>query len=227
MKNNKLLFICLLGAVGACSAKGYKLYSVDGAKGDFCVPQKNVIPDIWWVPKAKPGAPKGFSFQSCWRPDLRVRATCTTPFLTGVDVRALSQFKGWQWENIPADAFFRTVASDSGSKLEVLDAGSIVVVSNPKLTPNWYVWKKAIAVLGGATPQLTNGDQVIAACQQSDVSIPHTSDSRKAIFCSRTIRLEDVVVDYHFESEGVVPRDWGNMDVAVASQLDKMRCPKK
>jgi hypothetical protein len=222
---NRLLCIGLL-VLGGCSGDGYKRYQVDGALTDFRVPHENLIPGVPWLPPDRPDAPKGFAFQACWSADPAIKPTCSIPFLRGAVVEPLSSFRGSLWQDYGSGAFYRTVVSEPTSTLESVDGGSIVVVSNPKLSQQWYVWRKAIRVPGGAKPQLTDGDEVVATCQNISVSIPYKGGRRETISCDRTFRAKDLAINYQFESQERVPHNLDRLDSAVLAQVDKWRCPK-
>jgi hypothetical protein len=224
MKRNLLLIVNLL-LLADCSSG--KEYTVDGASDHFCVPKKNLIPDIWWIPPDKPGTPRGFSFQGCWNADPSLKQTCDIPFLRGADVSPLSAFRGQRWQDFKG-AFYRTIVTEPGTKLEAADNGNVMIVSNALMSPQWYVWKKAAPLPPGAKPFLSDGDTVIAACNDETANIPYKGGTRRYVSCIRSFAGKELAVTYYFETQRSerVPTNTDQMDAAILSQLDKWRCPR-
>lgn len=212
--------------LAGCS-QGYEVNEVDG-NGKFCVPDAYTVPLIPWVPPDRPGTPKTFAFQGCWSADPAPQVACPFPLmLRGGVVAPKSSFRRGRWQDIAADSFYKKVALEKDSLIEVTDAGSTLIVSNPRLWQDWYVWHKAKPLTDESKPQLDGDDELIAVCHTvKDVMLPGKRETRDMISCDRNVLGSDYALQYSFESQERVPRNLDALDAKIFEQVDRWRCEK-
>jgi hypothetical protein len=227
MKTTHYCQIALLVLITGCSAYGYERYTISGARTDFCLPSKNTVPKIPWVPADKPNTPKDFAFQGCWNADPAVKPTCSVPLLRGAVVSPLSTARSYRWQDIASDAQMRAMVALPTTILDVSNNGLTFMVSNPKLSLQWYVWHKANPLAPGQKPQLDDNDVMVAACSAAEVSMPHSYNTRHTVSCNRFVRGPDYFLNYQFETNEKAPDNLGLLDASVIAMLDGWRCPKK
>lgn len=214
-------------ALASCSY-GYEIYEVDGVSGKFCVPDANVVPRIPWVPPDRPDTPKGFAFQGCWRADPAAQTVCALPsMLRGGVVSPKSSFRSERWQDIADDSFYKKITLEQDSSLEITDAGTTLIVSNPRLWQDWYIWRKSQPLAEGSKPHLNDDDELVGICQTvKNVTLPGKRETRDMISCRRDVLGHHYTLNYSFESSERVPHNLEKLDAQVFAQLDRWRCQK-
>lgn len=219
------LFIIVLMLAGCWHC--YEAHEVDGAAGRFCVPEAQVVKDASWIPPDRPGAPKTFAFRGCSSGNQKEPSSCIFPeAVRGGVVSPLASSKV-HWQDFAADSFYKKVVSDYDSKLETLDDGSLLIISNTQLWGDWYVWRKSKPFSGEDALQLENDDELVAVCREvENVKYSDSQQNRSTVVCDRSIRAQDYAVSYSFESNMRIPQMLGVLDAQVLAVIERWRCQK-
>ncbi len=216
----QLVLICLL----AGCRDDHAIHSI-GEKGiAFCVPEEYEIDSPTWLPEDSSNIASGFAFRGCRELDALHREKCPFPvsLISGV-VTSSERHPPRRWRDFPPDAFYRQLASDSSTRLELIESDdSIIMASNVKLSDSWYVWRKAKAITGRT--KIEDDDTLLAVCRNGHVRTTGKLDSREVIFCDRYALGQGYSFNYHFESRERAPQDMEALDKKIAEQIDNWRC---
>jgi hypothetical protein len=210
--NKNLISAFILCALSGCA--GARL-----EHKEFCVPTSYAILGTGLVPVIDEDNSTQ-AFRGCGKSD----ALCLFPHSVISGLIQPRELSDWSWESFPPDAFYVHVLKEGRPRIAPLSVRDMVVVTNPELTDDWYVWKLAS---GEADPahKFGRGDRLIFVC--SHVYVFTALGKRARTECTRTIQGEDYGVIYTFVSEIPVPMDSAAMDERIRAVIESWRCKKR
>jgi len=225
--NSKRLWWLLVGvALTACAKQ--QAFSIDGVKDKFCVPKGYPPKDAWFIPKASPEAPRGFSFMGCRLLDEETRKACALPdVLISASAIPLSVDVNQTWDRLKGAAVLHSVVSSPGVTYEIDSTSNRLKVYNEQAWPAWFVWRKAPSSDGAQAP-LDDSDELIMSCSGAN-TFPGGDGgvgSKGEFVCERYVRGKEYALKYKFISKDPIPTDERTLHLEgeLFGQIDRWRC---
>lgn len=143
----------------------------------------------------------------------------------GGTVEQKGAFTGNTWAQWGSDPKSELIAAAHApdTKIDVVDQGRTIVMTNPRLLSEWFVWHRVRPETSADV--LDANDELVARCQiMEHVYVPNDQRGRDMVMCQRAILVSNHVLQYRFESKQRVPSDVEALDAAVEGAIDSWRC---
>lgn len=183
----------------------------------FCVPAAYAISNVGWAPSDTDHA-GDVAFRGCETADEK----CVLPKEVSSGLITARAVQVWKWEGLAADSFYRRVAVEGSPRFELSGDSRTLTLSNPSLSSDLYVWRKAASADGGRG--LTDGDELLAVCRLAEQAGRRTEPW--ILSCDRHVQGKNYGLQYTFKSTGHVPQEIQAMDSKIFAQVDSWRCKK-
>lgn len=219
-----ILAVLAFLSASSCTTRARE-FVVNGVPGKFCVPEENVPDDVWWVPPDAPNTPKGFSFLGCTTSKISTDGSCGLPEqLVSADVEPNNLARIESWTNVKTSALFVALSNDPATKYEIDGPTGFLVVSNPHVWKEWFIWRRADPQANDET-RPTDRDTLVASCSEV-ADFPNSSGIgfEGSYGCRRYAPGPAFSVRYRFISQSRIPDQLDSLDAALFDQVRRWQC---
>lgn len=222
-----LIGLCL----SACSAAQNPV-EIGGHR--FCVPKGHVIPKVAWV-KSDGRAVRdsgGVAISNCLIAQTADHAFIKSACLFQPEIQSVAIDDDDGFRIRIKDPAFRSsllgrVAQGADTSRTIVDQGRLLVMENQGVWSDWFVWHRKDGRLVNASEPLSDGYELVMACQKSKSRIgAKGGEFRKFFGCERDFVVKGLFLSYSFESESKVPSfvDVKKLDGSIVDAVSQMKC---
>lgn len=218
-----LVYACLV--LAGCSDS--QRFEFAGARDDFCVPNEYLIDDPIWLTRDIVLDDGGFAWTGCGD---EYKGLCVIPNgVQGGIIGPIKNVRWHRWDELPtgtaprevtlralSEGRYRVIPDSPNSSFRLLVTPS---TSSPHGVFYWRIGK-------GEKPTLDADTVLLARC---DGINPRQSPNAPEIAfqCSRSVIVDDIGLDYRFETGTITSSTTDALDRKVIAGINKWRCPKR
>ncbi|WMJ69210.1 hypothetical protein [Stenotrophomonas sp. 24(2023)] len=203
--STRLAVLLTAGVLAGCSDT--TTYRIQGAGGDFCVP------DAVDITPPSPGQGDvvhgGFALSGRCREG--GEGCSGADGLISLAVMDLREFRGWRFVDFPADAYIPDVAVSRIDQAQRLDA-AMLAIPDPGEKDAWFIWRQ----VGVPHPAVGGEDELMARCSFAPM--------HQSYFCDRRLRGPGYMVEYSFKAGKRLPTSFASHDQQVLDEIERLRC---
>lgn len=205
----KLILIAILPIVGCTASPDDRIYRIDGAITDFCIPP---AVDVTPARSSQAGIVRGgAAMNGCWK---AVQGTCVGPeSLISLSVTDKTSFLGRRFEDFPNDAHVGTVANRKRRDAKPLGE-NLIAIQDDVDANKWFLWRATDA----QGEKMAANDELEATCFEKVET--------GGYLCDRKVAATDYLLEYSFISRNDLPTRFRAMDETISGEVEKLRCKK-
>lgn len=204
-------------------------FSVDGVKGEFCLPSGMAPADIAWIPEDSDSTPRGFTVSGCATRPAEGAAQCNRlGQIVSADVSSKDNANFFAWKDFKRSALAARFAKDGRTRYEI--HGRQLVIKNEHVWDQWLILSTNMKPDGQAVARAHDDDIVMAACAAiDDFPLASRASTGKSFGCYRHMVGPGYSSDYSFVTDNEIPgaEELSRLDSNIISQVEAWRCPAR